>query len=163
MILSFCLCLFSFSLQLPLFLSSYPLRTELLAACLNDTVPTSLSPSTVYVPCSSSCLCPISPNVIMEREKRYAPSFICKYSSQIPHHLPLLFAMVETIHSFLTVAAALLYPSSFTPVYNLEIGLSVPFYFLGLFYCFGMSLSLSLLPCCWFGHSAAFCITDLCP
>lgn len=70
MILSFCLCLFSFSLQLPLFLSSYPLGTELLTACLNDTVPTSLSPSTVYVPCSSSCLCLISPNVIMEREKR---------------------------------------------------------------------------------------------
>lgn len=47
--------------------------------------------------------------------------------------------VVETIQSSPAVAAALSHLSSFSLGRNLEIRLSLPFYFFGLFYCFGMS------------------------
>lgn len=140
MILSFCLCLFSFSSQFPIFLSSYPLGTELLTICLNDTIPTSSLLLHLYIPCSSTSLC----NHGREEDK-----------PPLSLSILFLFAMVvETNQSFLTIAA-LLYLASFTLGYNLEIGLSVLFYLLGLFYCFGMSFyscsSLLLLwtQCCF--------------
>lgn len=159
MIMIFCLCLcpflsvLSLSSHFSLFFTP-PILLKLRsvpAVCHNDTISASRPPSLLplfQLPLTLSVSVSVSFPLTRswtEKECRSLSLFV-KYSSQLSHYLSPSLPCLFNLSNHLTVAPGLPFflLSSFTLGYNVEIRLSVPFYFSVLLHCFGLSLSVSV-------------------
>ncbi len=138
------------------------------AVCHNDTIlashPPSLLPLFPLLLTLCLCVCLISPDAFMDRERMPLPLSLCKiFLPTLSLPLSLTSMLVQPIQPSHCGSWSPFLLSSFTLGYNVKIRLSVPFYFSGLLHCFGLCLCLSLLPLWYLGHSAAFCVIDLLP
>lgn len=121
------------------------------AVCHNDTISASRPPSLLPLyqlplTLSLSLVCLISPDAFVDRERMLLPLSLFVAPTLSSPLSPLICACstYPTISRWLLVSPSPpLLLSSFTPGYNVEIRLSVPFYFSVLLHCFGLSLSVS--------------------
>lgn len=134
------------------------------AVCHNDTVSVSCLPSLLplfqFLLTLSLSLCLSHfPRWVRGQRKNDIPSLF--YKAFFPTlSLPVSVSCMLVQSSHRDSWSPFLLLCSFTLGYNVEIRLSLPFYFSVLLHCFGLFLCLSLLALCYFGRSAGFCITD---